>query len=502
MAQQQVGTGWSAIVSSWLLFSAVALGPLPFGSNSSAVIAFWCIVLGVSLVLAPIRRLGPGQLALVLLASIVILGYSLVLHEQLAEHPWLASPQPIWREAESALGGPIAPSVSIARNQPWFELGRPLLCVLAIACGFLVGMDGRRARELIDVIAWSGAAYAAYGILAYVFDPTHILWRDKEAYLQSVTGSFINRNTAGAYFGSCAIVWSVLLWERVRREVPDRPLDWRVVPTRLLSTASKKTIVVSSMLFLCLAAMFMTGSRGAVLLSLLALILAFTAFFWHDLPRRAGLTAALAGGAAVALVLLQFMGAGVSARFDLQGLADEGRWETYKSTLRMIADHPWFGTGQGTFAYAFPAYRSPNASMWGVWDIAHNTLLEIAADMGVPIAALVAVAWIVIFAVLVHGTRVRGRGLIFPVAALAIAILAVLHSLIDFSLQIPGYATVALSLIGAGLAQSFPRARGRNETSAGEFRSVTEQEPSAVNGDIGADLVNAGTGIPPAPHST
>ena len=44
----------------------------------------------------------------------------------------------------------------------------------------------------------------------------------------------------------------------------------------------------------------------------------------------------------------------------------------------------------------------------------------------------------------------------FPVAALAVAILAVLHSLIDFSLQIPGYAIVALSLIGAGLAQSFP----------------------------------------------
>ena len=30
MTQQQVGTGWSATVSSWLLFAAVALGPLPF----------------------------------------------------------------------------------------------------------------------------------------------------------------------------------------------------------------------------------------------------------------------------------------------------------------------------------------------------------------------------------------------------------------------------------------------------------------------------------------
>ena len=133
----------------------------------------------------------------------------------------------------------------------------------------------------------------------------------------------------------------------------------------------------------------MTGSRAGVLLSLLALVVAFIAFFRRHLPRRAGIAGALAGGAAVALVLLQLMGAGVSARFDLEGLADEGRLETYKATLRMIADHPWLGTGQGTFAYAFPAYRSPNVSLWGVWDMAHNTLLEIAADMGVPLAALV-----------------------------------------------------------------------------------------------------------------
>ena len=37
-----------------------------------------------------------------------------------------------------------------------------------------------------------------------------------------------------------------------------------------------------------------------------------------------------------------------------------------------------------------------------------------------------------------------------------IAILALAHSLIDFSLQIPGYAIVVFALLGAGLAQSFP----------------------------------------------
>ena len=152
-----------------------------------------------------------------------------------------AIPHPIWREAQAALNGATS-AFGFDRAQPaWFELGRPLVCVLAIACGFLVGADAGRARQLIKVIAWSGAAYAAYGILAHLFDPTHILWREKEAYLESVTGTFINRNTAAAYFGSCAVVWSLLLWERARLEMPRGPLDWRAMFAHLFSRRRERS---------------------------------------------------------------------------------------------------------------------------------------------------------------------------------------------------------------------------------------------------------------------
>lgn len=462
----------SAWLSSWFLFAAAALAPLPFGSSRPSAVAVWCIVLGMSLALAPIGTLSRGQLALGGLVGVVVAAYALVLHEQLAAHPWLpdAAPNPIWGQAEAALGQPLVPLVSIARNQPWLELGRPLVCVLAICCGFLVGADTERARRLFKVIAWSGAAYAAYGILAHLFDPTHIFWLEKEAYVDSVTGPFINRNTAGAYFGSCAVAWSVLLWEQARDEMPGGPLDWRAMGVRLASAPSTAVVIAFAMLFLCLSALFMTGSRGAVLVSLLALVVGFVAFFRRHLRGRVGLVAGLAGASAAALAVLQVMGGSTSVRLDVQGLADEGRIETYKATLRMIADHPWFGTGLGTFADAFPAYRGSNASVWGVWDMAHNALLQIAADMGVPIAALVVVVWVVIFGVLTHGVLTRRRRRLLPVAALAVAILGVLHSLMDFSLQIPGYSIVALSLIGAGLAQSF----------AGEGRKGTARPEGGV----------------------
>ena len=37
-----------------------------------------------------------------------------------------------------------------------------------------------------------------------------------------------------------------------------------------------------------------------------------------------------------------------------RGLSDEARLETYRSTLRMIVDHPWFGTGLGDFCVELP----------------------------------------------------------------------------------------------------------------------------------------------------
>jgi len=462
--------GLRAKIASWLLFFAVMFAPLPFGSNVATVIALWCIVLGACAVVTPVPALSRGQLALIGLAGILVASYAFVLYEQLAEHPGLAiaSPEPIWRRAAAALHTTVSPIVAIARNQPWLDLGRPLLCVLALVCGFLIGVDRSSARKLTKLIAWSGAAYAAYGILAHAVDPSHILWSDKPAYLDSVTGTFVNRNTAAAYFGSCAVLWSLLLWEQIKLELKQKAYEGQAIIAKLLSRPPRKMVVPFVMLLLCLVAMFMTGSRGATILSLASLIIAFTLFFRRELPRRMGVLTSLAGGGVASLVLLQFIGGSAGGRLDTQGLTDEGRLETYKSTLRMIADHPWLGTGQGTFAYAFPAYRSPSASLWGFWTMAHNTLLEIAAEMGLPIAVLVTAAWIAIFAVLIRGALVRRRGALVPVAALAVALLAVLHSLIDFTLQIPGYSIVAMSLFGTGLAQSFPLASGIGMTAEHE----------------------------------
>jgi O-antigen ligase len=451
-------------ISSIVLFATVAAAPLPFGSTDHVVIAFWCVVLGLGVIAASPHSLRREYFPLVVLAAIVILAYAFVLHEQFTARPWVGSPHPLWGEAADVLGVPVEPSVSIARNQPFFALGAPLANMLAIICSFFVCIDRDRARQLFQVIAWSGAVYAAYGIATYLIDPTHLLWREKIAYRDVLTSTFINRNTAAAYFGSCAILWLLLLSQQLRRRFAPGPIYWRSLARQLLSGVPRPIVLSFMMLLLCLAAMLMTNSRAGIVLSLMALVIAFAAYFHRDLPRRGGLVATLGIGGLVALLFLQFLGGNVVGRFNLQGLSDEGRFETYHSTLRMISDHPWLGSGLGTFVWSFPAYRSPNISMWGIWDRAHSTPLELASDLGLPMAGLVVIAWVIVLGVLIHGVRSRRRALVLPVGALAVAFLGLAHSSIDFSLQIPGYAIVVFALVGAGLAQSYSSNNENNST--------------------------------------
>jgi O-antigen ligase len=445
----------SSRFSSIILFATVAAVPFPFGSTDRIVIAFWCIVLGFGVIAASPQSLRREHFPLIVLAGIIILAYAFVLHEQLAERPWIGAPHAVWGEAASVLGMPLEPSVSIARNQPFFALGATLANILAIVCSFIICIDRDRARQLFLVIAWSGAAYAAYGIAMYFFDPTHLLWREKIAYADVLTSTFVNRNTAATYFGSCAILWMLLLSQQIRRRFTLGHIYWRGLARQLLTEMPRQIALSFTMLLLCLVATLMTNSRAGIVLSLVALVITFATYFHRELPRRGGLVATLAIGALVALLVLQVLGGNVIGRFDLQGLSDEGRLETYRSTLRMIANSPWLGSGLGTFAWAFPAYRSPNISMWGIWDRAHSTPLELASDLGLPIAALVIVGWLIILGVLIRGVRTRQRDVILPLGALTVAVLGLAHSSIDFSLQIPGYSIVVFSLVGAGLAQSF-----------------------------------------------
>jgi len=430
-----------------LFYLVVALAPLPLGSTEPAMIAIWCVVLGATVILASVLEIRPAQLVFVGLAAVLALMYAVVLHEQLSVHPWFASPHPIWKETAERLQIPIEPSVSVARNQPLFAIGAPLAALLSFLSGLLVGANRGRARQLLHVIAWSGVAYAIYGVAFTLVDPATGIFRVSPIPL---TSTFVNRNTAAVYFGACSTIWLLLVCEQI---LGDRKMTW----TNHRQLWLAQFVLLLTMMVVCLLATFMTVSRAGVSVTLLGFVVAVVGFFYRDLVGRRGVLIAVGAGCGLALLTLYFLAGNVVARFVKDGLTDHTRLSLYGSTIRMIADHPWFGTGLGTFASAFPAYRGDELSMYGIYDQAHSTLLELAAEAGLPLTSIVVIGWMIAFGVLAHGLRTRRRDRIIPAAALSVGLLAALHSLVDFSLQTPGVAIVVFGLLGAGIAQSLLR---------------------------------------------
>ena len=128
--------------------------------------------------------------------------------------------------------------------------------------------------------------------------------------------------------------------------------------------------------------------------------------------------------------------------------------------------------------WSFPAYRG--GSIWGIWGYAHSTSLELAGDLGLPLTGLIGLAWLAVLVVLMRGVWIRRNDRIVPVGALAVAILSLAHSFIDFSFQNPGYAIVVFALVGAGLAQSF--------SSNNLSRTRINSAPSLVTADTKPSL--------------
>jgi O-antigen ligase len=99
--------------------------------------------------------------------------------------------------------------------------------------------------------------------------------------------------------------------------------------------------------------------------------------------------------------------------------------------------------------------RTAEFNNWGLWDYAHSTVLELAIEMGLPVVAIIVIAACASVFLLVQRTLNSDDRTRATLAAITgIAVLTYLHSMIDFSLQIPGYLITFGILLGCGLAMA------------------------------------------------
>jgi O-antigen ligase len=442
-------------VSRLIALAVVVLAPLPLGSTGQIWICIWCTLMAVSLVTANLDGVGREDVRLLmpLLATLAMVAAVALVQEW--RDPPFALGNPVWQTSSKWLEVQVSERVSTTVSGPWLALGYPLLLAMVFIRAFTISTDASSARRLLLILAWAGCAYAVYGTLAEIGDPNTLLSRRKEAYLGYATGTFVNRNTAAIFWGSSAVLFLVpLLRFAHRRDRAEAPASPRL--SDRLTFYSSSPVALGIGFAICLTATAMTGSRAGLLLSICAFLLA-CALYLAPLPlgklRRWGLAA---GTAVAALFILQVVGGTVAGRIGTYGLIDEQRFTAYQRSIAIIRDYPLLGIGWGNFETTFPAYRTAELGSLGMWDRAHSTPLELAAELGLPAAGLIIACCLWYVYLLLRSSLRRKRDRYIPIVGVSVAALGLAHSCIDFSLQIPGFGIFFAAIAGCGLAQSLP----------------------------------------------
>jgi O-antigen ligase len=433
----------------WLTIAVLCLAPLFFGSVDQLSIAIWTAVLSISVLCGVANPLGVGQSRILFAFLALCLAYALVAVMQVAPHLINQLNDPSWQRANSLLGLDVSPRISSRAEIPPGSIGHFLLLVTSFISGFFVGTSRRNGDLLILCARYSILSYAVYGLIALALTPDMLLWVPKLAYRGSLTTTFVNHNTAATFIGAGAILWfcSALLSLQSLRYSSIRML--LLMPSN--EHVALKVMFRAAVGLTCFFALLLTGSRGGLICSSLGLLVAISLMianrtkpgFWYA-----------AGSGFVALAGTAFW-LSQTGRIASQGLFDDARWSVYGFCIDAIRQRPLLGSGAGTFGDLFPSLRTDDFSTWGVWDYAHSTLLEIAVEMGIPIAAMVVIATVASLLILAQAAlRSKDRGRSSLSAITGIAVLSYLHSMIDFPLQVPGYLILFGILLGCGLARA------------------------------------------------
>jgi tetratricopeptide (TPR) repeat protein len=122
----------------------------------------------------------------------------------------------------------------------------------------------------------------------------------------------------------------------------------------------------------------------------------------------------------------------------------ESRMDYWRGAAAIAKDHPWVGTGPGTFGSIYPKYK---IALTEEAQAVHNSFLQMWSDSGVLAFVAFALLWIIA----VRDSFRLARQRVGDAAAMAVCGALAgwsVHGLVDFDLYVPGIALPAFILLG------------------------------------------------------
>jgi O-antigen ligase len=437
------------------LLLLLAWAPLPFGSNRPWGVGL-LFLMAVLLLVVWLMLFATGSLAvsasrarrLALPLLLLLLVQTWVFIQTLPlPRDWIVILSP--RAALLHLTGERVP-LSLDSSQTRLYLLAGLSYTMVFALTVLLINTRKRIVALLWVLTLSGAFQAVYGSLMALTGLEYGFFIQKYSGQGVATGTFINRNHLAGYLVMTLAAGIGLLVSRLEQDKSQTAREQlRAILKLLLSTKFLLRLLLAVMVI----GLVLTRSRmgnmaffGSLTIAGLLVLLCTG----QRISRRMGLLF-------VSLLLVDLVIVGrwfgtveIADRLLQTSVASESRDEVSLSTLGIIRDYPWTGSGAGTFYTVFPHY-SEGVLEGDFYTHAHNDYLELAGDLGIPafllLAALVTGSFLRAIFLLIQSDSRLHAGLGFSV--LMSVCWLMWHSLVDFNLQIPANAltvTVMLSL--------------------------------------------------------
>ena len=435
--------------------------PIPLGSNRpwawtwlelgvDALVAAWLVLWALGRVEAsePLRRAWPAWIALAAWLAIQ------ALHVVPLPLSWVAvlAPESARMHAMAADLGVQASTATLSIDAQASRVS--LLKSLAYSGVFFLALAlaGRRSRVqlLARVLVYAAVIETVYAVSLHLGNVTEDYFGTLLEHGESATGTYANRNHFAGYLEmSLALGIGLLI-----AGLSDRKADtWRRFFQHTLEWILSPRMILRLALCVLVIGLTTTHSRMGNTAFFSSLLVAGA--IGIALSRHATRNTVLLLASLIAIDLFI-----VGSWFGVEKLAQrlqettvqeaQGREEPAAYAVQLIRDYAPFGSGPGTFYVAFPRYRP--ATVANFYTQTHNDYVQVAAESGVAgFAAIGLFVAAALAAALLAQWRRRDplmRGMSFACIMGVTSLL--IHSWVDFNLQIPANAALFMVLLALG----------------------------------------------------
>jgi O-antigen ligase len=349
---------------------------------------------------------------------------------------------------------PATATISVIPHITTVALLKSISYVLLFVLILLVVNRRKRLRWLAYTLVLSGLFQAVYGSLMTLSGLEYGFFIQKIHNLGLTTGTFINRNHLAGYLEMCLAVGIGLL---IAQLSDSTSTTWRQRLRSFFNWLLSDKMRLRLYLAIMVIALVLTRSRMGNTAFFASLLIA--GVIGLVLSRHATRATIIL---LVSLIVIDMLIVGawfgidkVADRLKQTSFASEQRDEVDIYTIPYWQDYLWTGSGLGTFAYTFPSYQEEDVT--GFFDHAHNDYLEFGAETGIIGVLLIGISVILSLIIALLALYRRRdplcRGIAFSVVMAITAIL--IHSFVDFNLQIPANAATFMVILAMAWIVSF-----------------------------------------------